>query len=268
MVKKQETAVVEKKGASVIPFGTDGIGINAADIILPSVSLRQNSVRKDFMKPFKPGDMIMRPENSLIGSLGKAAHFVPISIERCYRICDVTKGEARTIGYEPWGSVDLAPEEQRGEIRIRRDRAYVAHVLFRENLGNQLAMFERMESGETVDPSDFTLPCRITFTRASFNAGKILNTHFELSRTVKQSPAAITFALKSIEFTNDKGTWLGFAVEKVKETDMKYTPKELIACCNFWVTSMANASQFKAHGDDDEVAGAESHVDAAEETRF
>jgi len=267
MVKKTETAVEVKENAALIPFGGEGVGINAKDIILPSVSLRQNSVRKDFMKPFKPGDMIFRPDNRLIASLGKDAYFVPVSIEKCYRICDITKSEAKTIGYEPWGSVDLAPEEMRGEIRIRRDRAYVAHVLFREDLGNQVEMFKRMENGDTVDPSDFTLPCRITFTRASFQAGKVLNTHFELSRTVKQSPAAITFALKSVEFNNDKGSWLGFAVEKVKESKVKYTPKELIGICDFWVSSMANASQFKAHEDDD-VAAAEVAVDHADEQRF
>jgi hypothetical protein len=251
-------AVVKKEETSIQVF-EEGMGINAQDIVLPSITLRQNSFRKDFMKPFKPGDLIMRPENKLVAKEDKPAMFVPVSIEKCYRICDITK-DVRTIGYEPWGLTDLPPEEQRGEIRIRRDRAYVAHVLFREDLEGQAAMFERIKKGETVDPSDFTLPCRIVFTRSSFQAGKVLNTHFELSRPLKQSPASITFQLKSVETTNDKGTWYSLDVQKVKDAKVKYTPKELIDGCNFWVQSMTNASKLKAHEGDDDITAHATEV--------
>lgn len=262
------TDIAKTETTALSPFG-QGAPINASDIILPGVSIRQNSFRKDFMKGIKPGAMVLRPDNTTLAELGKPVTFVPISIEKMYRICAITKNEARTIGYEPWGNVEKASVETRGDQQIRRDRTFVAHVLFREDLDSQAEMFKRLEKGETVDPSDFTLPCRIVFTRSSLTAGKLLNTFFELSRTIKQNPATISFELKTIESSNDKGNWFSFDVQKVKDQKVKYTPKEFLGACTFWVGAMANASQLKAHEDDDSVVvSAEVTQSANDEQRF
>ena len=249
------TELVKTQAGGVVPFQSTGMPINASDIILPAVSIRQNSYRKDVMKAFKPGDLIRRPENTLLAHLDKPVAFVPISIEKCWRICDITKNEAKTIGYEPY--VEGAPlTEMRDKMQVRRDRTYIAHVLFREDLANQAEMFKRLEKGETVDPGDFILPCRLVFTRSSFQAGKVLFTHFELSRAINQSPATITFELKTIESSNDQGHWFSLDVQKAKDQKIKYTPKDLLGCCDFWVGSMKNAAQFKSHEDAEEIGRA------------
>lgn len=259
--------IAKKEETGLLPFG-DGVPIKASDIVLPALQLRQNSYRKEHMKAFKPGDIIQRPNNVTLAPVDKPVMFVPISIEKCYRIGEISKNEVKTIGYEPWVE-DKPLVEMRDKQQIRRDRAYVAHVLLREDLANQSKMFDAMKKGEMVDPSDFTLPSRIVFTRSSFQAGKILFTHFEMSRTIKQSPAIMSFELRSIESRNDQGQWFSFDVQKVKDPKLKFTPKELLDCCNFWVQAMSQATQFKSIEDEEEtIAAAEAAQDVKEEQRF
>lgn len=226
-------------------------GINFNDIILPVVTIRQNQYRKEEMKKFKAGDVVLKPSLEVIGNEEKGAHFVLVGIEKAYRICDMTDGEAKTKAYESAEVEKPFQYEDQGRL-YRRDRCFVAHILLRENLASQAKMFERLAKGELVDPDDFSIPSRVVFARSSLQAGKVLNTHAELSRVMNnQSPAFITFQLKSIEQSNDRGRWFSFDVSKAPK-DVKYTPKELLPACEFWVQTLAKA-KFKA-ADEDEVA--------------
>lgn len=226
--------------------------IDFRDIILPVVGIRQNQFRKEEMKKLKPGDVVLKPQNAVIATEEKGAHFVLVGIEKAYRLCDMTEGEAKTRGYESAEVEKPFQFEQDGRL-MRRDRCFIAHVLFREGLDSQAKMFERLNKGEMVDPEDFILPTRIVFARAGLHAGKILNTHAELSKALNnQSPAFITFSLKSAEKSNDRGHWYVFDVAKADKA-VKYTPKELLPACDFWVQTLAK-SKFKAHEDEDDVA--------------
>lgn len=224
--------------------------IDFRDIILPVVSIRQNQYRKEEMKKFKAGDIVLKPHLTMIGNEEKGASFVLVGIEKAYRICDMTDGEARTKGYEPADIEKPFQFEQDGRL-LRRDRCFVAHVLFREGLDSQAKMFKRLADGEMVDPEDFILPTRVVFARAGLHAGKVLNTHAELSKALNnQNPAFITFQLKTVEKSNDRGRWFVFDVAKADKAT-KYTPKELLPACDFWVQTLAK-SRFKAHEDEDE----------------
>lgn len=224
--------------------------INFNDIILPVITIRQNQYRKDEMKKFKAGDIVLKPALTTIGNEEKGALFVLVGIEKAYRICDVTDGEARTKAYESAETDKPFQYEDQGRL-FRRDRCFMAHVLLRESLESQAKMFDRLSKGEMVDPDDFILPARIVFARSSLQAGKVLNTHAELSRALNnQSPAFITFQLKSSEQSNDRGRWFGFDVTRAP-TAVKYTPKELLSACDFWVQTLAK-SRFKS-ADEDEI---------------
>lgn len=242
---------VVKKEAAELPAiftGGNGPGLNPQDIILPAVAIRQNSYKKPYMKQFKPGDALLRPYDTLLGHEGEGVPFVPVSIEKQYRVCAINGGEVRTVRYED-ASVQKPYEFEEMGVPHRRDLCFIAHVLFRDGLDAQVKMFERLKEGKIVDPDDFVLPARIVFTRSSRNAGKVLNTHFEMCKAIGQSPATISFELKTMEQTNDKGNWYAFEVAKIKTGD-KYTPENLLPICNFWVSTMV-ANKFNAHEEDD-----------------
>jgi hypothetical protein len=261
LVQKTETTT-----AMAVATTLEGAGLNTQDMILPALAIRQNSYVKDRMKPFRSGEVILFPNTEAVASETKRLAFIPVAIEKLYRICDISGKQARTVGWEPW-DVDQEWEFQRGGLLHRRDKSYVAHILLREGLDAQSQMLERAKKGEMVDPSDFALPARVVFTRGSLNAGKVLSTHFEMSRAIKQTPAAIMFELYTKEFKNDKGTFYVFECNKVTDQKLKFTPKEILPIADFWATTMLNAAtKFKAdqEAETEEVAVTATKVETEE----
>lgn len=246
-------AVAKKEDNSLAVVETlQGAGINTADMILPALAIRQNSYLKDRMKPFRPGDVVSFPDGVAVGGEGKKLTFIPVSIEKSYRICDLSEKQPRTVGWEPW-TVDLDWEFERDGKTYRRDKSYVAHILLREGLDAQSKMLQRAQAGEAVDPGDFALPVRVIFTRGSLNAGKVLSTHAEMSKAIKQTPSAIMFDLYTKEVKNDKGAFYVYECSKVTDSSLKYTPKEVLPIATFWSTTMENAaSRYRAVEEADE----------------
>lgn len=271
-----EITTKTKSSAAVVPsVSTFSPQVfNSRDIILPVIKVRQNSVKNDAMKPFKPGDIVIGggTDYKQIAGENKTANFVPLSIEKGFIISDVTKNEARVVRYEPYSAAkeverNFTEGTGRDEKHLRRDSCFIAYVLFCEGLEKQAAMLKRMEKNETVDPGDIALPARIVFKRTGLQAGKVLNTHFLNSASVRQSPAKITFGLKSIEKKNDRGAWFDSEIVKI-DTDAKYTPAALLPVCEYWVQSMAK-SQFKVVDDteDDVVDTVSAPIDESK-SRF
>jgi hypothetical protein len=76
--------------------------MDTRDIILPSLAIRQNSYKKEYMKKLRPGDVIKRPQDQVIASEDKSCLFCPVGIEKLYRVMVVTPTETKTIRYEPY----------------------------------------------------------------------------------------------------------------------------------------------------------------------
>jgi len=237
VTKKEETSVAVVNVTETL----EGAGLNTQDMILPALVVRQNSYKKDTMKTLIPGQVALFPQGEVVADEKKKMAFIPVSMEKLYRICDVTEKQPRTVGWEPW-TTDLEWTFERDGKQYRRDKSYVAHVLSREGLDAQSKMLQRAQAGEFVDPSDFSLPIRVIFTRGSLNAGKVLSTHFEMSKAIKQTPAAIMFELWTKEQKNDAGTFFVYECAKVTNSDLKYTPKEVLPIAQFWATTMQNAA--------------------------
>lgn len=241
VTKKEETAVSTEV---VNPLAS--VGLSIQDMLLPALAIRQNSYVKDRMKPFRPGEIVEFPSGKMLGGEGVKLTFIPVAIEKLYRVCDLSEKQARTVGWEPW-TTDLAWEFERDGRPMRRDKSYVAHILLREGLDAQSAMLERAAKGEFVDPSDFALPVRVIFTRGSLNAGKVLSTHFEMSKLVRQTPAAMMFNLFTKEVKNDKGTFFVYECEKVSDPKLKYTEKSVLPIANHWAATLENsAAKFRS----------------------
>lgn len=249
------TAVTKKTEAPTdLALFTGGAseGLDSRDLVLPTLAVRQNSYKQDYMKKYQAGDIVLRPQDTKVGGEGKPVLVVPISIEKAYRVNVITgNNEAKTIRFES-ATVDKDLEWEENGQHYRRDRSFIVHVLLREQLTNQTKMLERLQKGEAVDPDDLVMPVRIVLSRGSLNAGKVLNTHFEMSKALNnQSPALMTFELVTAERKNDKGIWFVFEAKK-PTNDTKYTPKEALPVANFW-TGLLAKSQLSAYTDEEDT---------------
>lgn len=254
----KEVATVPQAALAI--FGDAEKKLNSADIALPHIGIRQNQFEKDYMKKFTPGDIILRPANLLLANEGKPVYVVPISIRQIDKIMDVSQKKPRFIRYVPYdASADWSYSEK--GIQFRRDHCFIAYFLLRENLDNQAKMMERLSKGEMVDPDDVALPCQLVFSRSAYNAGKLLNTHFELSAGPLggQTPAFITFELKSVQAKNKDGdSWFTFDIAKADKA-VKYTPTDVLPVCNFWVKAMSE-QQYKVQDLDEDIVDAQATV--------
>ena len=223
--------------------GMFGGNLDSRDIMLPIIALRQNSYKQDYMEDFNPGDLIKRPDNVLLAKKGEDVLFVPISIEKIWRIVDVTSAsDIRTIGSEPFAQAnrDAVLEWETSECKYRRDACWNVHILLLEDLKAQASMMKDLKEGKPVDPDDFTLPARLSFYRSGFQGGKLLNTHFEMCRALNnQSPATKVFALRSTPKKNDMGNWFVLDVAKVTDAKLKKTPAAMLDAANFWVQNLS-----------------------------
>ena len=218
-----------------------GTGFDNQNIALPIIVLRQNSYLNPAMEDFKPGEIVRRPDNVVLAGKGEEVLFVPVGIEKVWRIVDVTElSKTRTIGTEPFTATNardpLEWEDDNG--RYRRDACFNLHALLLDDLKKQSKMMEALTNGEDIDTDDFSLPSRIAFFRSGYSAGKLVNTHFEMSKALGQSPATKVFALKSKAMKNDQGNWFALDVVKVADAKKKKTPKDLMAAANFWVHTL------------------------------
>lgn len=240
-------------------------GINPQDIVIPMVLIRQPTFKKDHMREFQPGDILKMPGSTPIVKFKDSIEYVPLAIKKQYRLVDITKAsEPRGLGYEDW-TAGAEWEFERDGRRIRRDQCYSAFIMFRDQLERQALAMEAIAKGEIIDPEDIALPTRIVFSRAAFQAGKVLNTFFELSRVARQTPAAVTWLLKAKEMKNDDGTWYIFDTDKAGPA-RKMTPKELLPAANMWVDLLMSSS-VKTADVEEEIVEAAAPI-PAEEQRF
>lgn len=240
--------VVKTESSVPAQMSPDLYGMDLSMMLLPTLAIRQNSFKADYMKKVTPGNALMRPTNDIICGVEKKARFVVLNTKPMYRI---KRDKKFTVGWEPyiegkpWNFTNAA-----GDL-LSRHATVVAHVMFEEAISAQTRMVEDLKAGKPVDPADFVLPCRVNFDGQSLNAGKVLATHCQMSKMANsQSPAAIVFELFTKEMENDKGHW--FAYEVVKASKDKFLDKVKLDACNHWVALLANMDT-RSHDDDDSL---------------
>jgi len=179
---------------------------------------------------------------------------VLLGMDKKSMVMDMTNpSQAKFVRYENYVR-DLEWDFTESGKPMKRYETLIAHILPRESLDKQKGITAAMQKGEYVDPDDLALPIRLTFNKnkPQMQAGKILYTHYEMCKSLNnQSPAGITFMLKTSYQKNDNGSWYAYDVAKA-DPKIKLTPKELVASCDFWVKTLAVA-QFKAHEDTEDA---------------
>lgn len=242
-------------------------GIDPRDILLPILSIRQPTFKNEDLKKFTPGDVILRPANVKIATEEKAMAFVLLGMDKKSMVVEVSNpSQPKFVRYENFVR-DLEWDFTEGGKPMKRYETFIAHILQRENLEKQAGIAKALAAGKYVDPDDIALPIRVTFNKnkAQMQAGKILYTHYEMCKSLNnQSPAGITFMLKTTYQKNDNGSWYAYDVAKA-DAKIKMTPDDLVAACDFWVKALAMA-QFKAHEDTEDTVTSGPTVDVSETT--
>lgn len=238
-------------------------GINARDIIIPIVLVRQPTFKREHMRAFQPGDILKMPGAIPVAKYKETVEIVPLALRKQYRVLDVTKAsEPKCIRYEDWKE-GLEWEWTDGGQSFRRDQCFSVFIMFREDLERQAELMKALERGEIVDPDDFALPVRLVLSRAAFQYGKVLASYFELCKAANnQSPAAFTWLLRAEEKTNEHGTWYIMALDKAQK-DRKLTPKHLLSSANFWVETLKSKDVKLAEEDEAEVIDVSRDVNSS-----
>jgi hypothetical protein len=227
---------------------------NPEDIILPTIGLRQNTFKKDEYKKLSPGDVILRPDMKVIASETKAFRFVPVSVEKVCRVFEVFKSDTKFVRFEE-PSRDKPQDFTENGRTLRRDTTYIVYML-------PLDAAERMAASHGAgefDIDNMVLPTRISLSRGSFYAGKVIASHFELCSAFNASPVTKVFSLKSAAKSNDRGNWFVYdiaaATDQIgKETVAAKTPKEVLPICQFWAETMKKSKHnMKVATEDDDL---------------
>lgn len=238
---------------------------NPTDVILPSIGLRQNSFKKEEYRKLPPGAIILKPDLKVIGDEDKPFLFVPVSIERVTRLVEVTKNETKFVRFEQVNP-DAPGEYEEGGRQFRRDRTFITYII---GLNTLKAQASAAASGE-IDPDCLALPTRLSFSRGSFYAGKVLNTHFEMCKMLGASPTMSVFSLKSVAKQNDKGHWFVFDIAKAMDAKgvAVKTPKEVLNICKFWGDALSKhkANMKFTPDEDDDVVEASQPIDETIQT--
>lgn len=256
---KKETALAQQ-GASAA-WGTEGL--DKADILLPKVLLAQAMSVAVSEGKCKPGDLY-RSTNSEVLAKAEADKLpvVVISSFKSWRISEKGRSQYEFRKRVPMLATDAGlplewtdkSSDGRSTTEWRRDREINFYVLLAADVAREAAALKKLsESGDLPDPDDALLPCVISFTRSSYQAGKILSTHLAKAAHFNKPPASWVFALSTKKTQNDQGN-VYFVMEIGAKTERVSTATELEAARKWHGILTSGAVEVKVDEGDDEVA--------------
>jgi len=212
---------------------------DVSNVILPILTLRQNTYKNEAVKKFHSGDIILRPDMRVVANEDKVYQVIPLSISMFTKVLEeVTSSETRLVRTE---EVDASKPYafHEGGKNLRRDICYMVYFLPVDTAKLQIAA---MTKG-TFDADDFVLPLRVTFTRGGLYAGKVIASHFETCKLFNSAPFNKVFDLRSETKTNDKGNWFVYNVTPALEKDKNMkTPVDILPIASFWSKTLAKSA--------------------------
>lgn len=217
-------------------FGTDA-SFDISKVILPILTIRQNTYKNEAVKKFRAGDIVLRPDMRVVADESKVFQVIPLSFTEITKVLEVMGSETRLIKTE---AVDPSKEFSwtEGSKIFRRD---ICHIVYFLPVESAKAQTKAMLAGQ-LDPDDFVLPIRVTFTRGSLHAGKVIGSHFETCKLFNAPSYGKVYDLRSEARSNDKGNWFVFNVTPALEKDKNMkTPKDVISIASFWSKVLANS---------------------------
>lgn len=189
--------------------------VDASDIIVPRLYIINGTSKlaKEDPKTYLSGSIVRSTDKRILEDL----QFVPFRYMKKWKIEVRGKSKFDHVRFEPftpenatrpWEWVDKG-QEYRANITVE------FFVLMKDDIEREKAAFSSLEDGEYPDPDDVLLPTCISFSRSTYQQGKLLLSHFAKAQSMKLNPAVSMFTLKPELYTNPENSWYGLAIEKV-----------------------------------------------------
>lgn len=253
MSKKQANAVAttEEKptGLAVVGPQTDNAEeILASNIIIPKILLMQGLSELVSDGKAVMGDMVRSTTGEKLGNAEKPVEIIPLTYNTTWVKQEKVGNAWEYRGQEPMTAAnqDLPWQYEENGTQWKRTKSLNLYALLPSDVVAEKAEMEKAKNGEMPDPDKALLPVMISFRSTSFNAGKVVNTHFAKARKFGLQGYVSTLKLKCYKEKNELGTFYVFDVETAGKT-----PKDAFEVCEYWRNIVASG---KAQVDDKDEA--------------
>lgn len=213
-------------------------GVDNSDILIPRLLLMQGLSEYVTEGTAKIGDIVRSTTGEVLATKDKPLSIIPVLTHKTFVTLEKVgnKFEFRSIEPVTSENVNAPLEWQQGGSLWRRDRCIDFFVLIPGDIDRERKALDKLKSGDMPDSADALFPCHLSFRRTSYNAGKVLSTHFSTAARFVLPPASSIFSLSSELVKNDQGSFAVFMVKPSGKTTM-----DDLTVAKRWYTILAAA---------------------------
>lgn len=234
MSKKNETAVAVKDddlktqalaiqaSAQERALAMQELGVEASDLVIPSVQLMQGTSSLVGDDKAKLGDIVNMQTEEVLGSPDKPIKILPLKMYKTLRTYDVTNNGFKFMHEEPLTPANdkMDGEGQENGIPVKRYHTMNFFVLLKSDL-------EKNEA----------FPCLVRFRSTGMNAGRALATHLYKRVHLRQLPYSQFVELSCRKEKKDTATYAVFSIGKPENASA-----EDIKVAQDWLATLATAN--------------------------
>ena len=195
---------------------------DSSDLLIPKLFTLNplSKLVQEQPKKFPAGCIIKSTTQKVVADQEKGVEFIPFYYEKRWKVERKGATKFEFARYEPFTpeNATLPWEFQEDGVEHRRNTTLDFFVLLVPEIKEGLKAEETLRKGGFVDPDEMLFPVCISFNRTSYNAGKLLATHFIKAGQFGLPPAAATFSLKSQLQQKDDNRWFSLDVTKAGKT--------------------------------------------------
>lgn len=231
---------VALQGAQAKVWGSENL--DAADFILPKILMAQATSQAAQDGLVVPGALYKSTTvESLTDKKNTSVGVLVVDTWKSWRISEISGNRPKFVGREPMTSknADAVLEWTDGKNKFRRDRELNYYVLLVDDVAREAKAMKELAAGGLPDTEDALLPCVLSFTRTSFQAGKVLATHMAKAAHFNRPAASWVFTVGTKKVENDQGTF--FVLDVGLKSSRASTPEEVEAAKK-WHTTLAKAT--------------------------
>ena len=189
VAKKEETTAVAEvsKPVSLTPR------VDASDIIIPTLALQQSISPMCQKGKAKPGDIVRTTDKKIVATGDKAVEIIPLTFFKSWVIKkkknpNDSRGEwVRTDPYKSGDEKLLPLNWVEAGNHYFRDLYFNLYCLRTDDIKAEAKALEKFEkTGDLPDPDTTCMPSLIRFKRSSYNAAKVIASHFAQCQDISE----------------------------------------------------------------------------------
>jgi hypothetical protein len=219
------------------------------DILIPKILLGQSTSKAVQEGKVQMGQLY---KSTTAKVLPKPVAVLPLYEFKTWIVSEKSGGRFQFRKVEPYTKDNATAEWawQENGTEWKREKCLNFYVLLLDDVKEDYAARkEFMETGEIPDTEASLLPCVLSFKSTSFNAGRVLTTHFAKCADFGVKPYVSVMHLSSDKMQNDRGIFQTFTVANPKEK----TPQEMFPTCDKWY-AMVRGSNMKVDEENSDAA--------------